>query len=273
MLYDFISESVSLQEQELLEDKMVKFGGELSPKFGWCVIYVGGPASGKGSATSFLSRLQGRYYNVDDFKENPNRWNLINPATERPYKDDFDTPERNRTESNPEFMGELHGVYKPLTNKLKKHIIDNPEKDFRASDRLPNIIFDITGDELRKLKDIIEPAKEQGYKIAIIWMLSTIEKAIYNNLHRNRKVDNDMLVAKHGDVISAIEQLFNSDYISKVDDFWVIDTAIEINPKDNPKEYHDAANVYHIPSNPDGLQEFEHIASRIDYNKKTLQKY
>ena len=71
MLYDFISESVSLQEQELLEDKMVKFGGELSPKFGWCVIYVGGPASGKGSATSFLSRLQGRYYNVDDFKENP----------------------------------------------------------------------------------------------------------------------------------------------------------------------------------------------------------
>ena len=33
MLYDFISESVSLQEQELLEDKMVKFGGELSPKF------------------------------------------------------------------------------------------------------------------------------------------------------------------------------------------------------------------------------------------------
>ena len=70
-----------------------------------------------------------------------------------------------------------------------------------------------------------------------------------------------------------LEQLFNSDYISKVDDFWVIDTAIEINPKDNPKEYHDAANVYHIPCNPDGLQEFEHIASRIDYNKKTLQKY
>ena len=33
--------------------------------------------------------------------------------------------------------------------------MNNPEKDFRDSGRLPNIIFDITGDELRKLKDII----------------------------------------------------------------------------------------------------------------------
>ena len=37
-------------ESVLTEDKQVKFGGEVSPKYGWCVIYAGGPASGKSSS-------------------------------------------------------------------------------------------------------------------------------------------------------------------------------------------------------------------------------
>ena len=48
MIYDFIKGAMTLLEgEELLEDKMVKYGGELSPKFGWCAIFVGGPGSGK----------------------------------------------------------------------------------------------------------------------------------------------------------------------------------------------------------------------------------
>lgn len=87
-----------LENKVLEEDKMVKFGNELAPKYGWCVIYMGGGASGKSTATQFLSRLQGKYFNVDDFKENSKYWKLINPATGKSYEDGFEYYEKNTPE-------------------------------------------------------------------------------------------------------------------------------------------------------------------------------
>ena len=46
-----------LLENLLFEDKMVKFGNELAPKYGWCCIYIGGPGSGKGFATNLSVRF------------------------------------------------------------------------------------------------------------------------------------------------------------------------------------------------------------------------
>lgn len=272
LLYDFIKESTLLESEELLEDRMVKYGGELSPKFGWCVIYVGGPASGKGSATKFLSRLEGDYYNVDDLKEIKRMWQIRNPKTGKPHADNFETPEEERNMGNSEFVSELHTEMKPLSKKWKKLILNNPENEV-GRERLPNIIFDITGDELSKIMEIVDTLKPIGYKIAILWMLSTVERAIRNNTQRARQVDTDnVFIPKHEGVISAIEQLFSSGEVSKLDEFWVIDTAVEINPHVDPVGYHDAQNVYHIPTTKDGLSTFENIIKRIEYNKSELAR-
>ena len=287
----------SLVESYLVEDRMVKYDGELAPKFGWCVIYVGGPASGKGSATSFKSRLQGRYYNVDNLKEIERMWKIKDPETGRPREDDFETPsekvpkykngkpvldkdgnqvyyDKYRNMGNSDFVSELHFAMKPLSKKWEKSIIDNPEdKAGRPEDRLPNIIFDITGDELKKIVKYVEPMKKAGYKIAIIWMLSTIERAFRNNEMRDRTVSVDnVFIPKHEAVIEAQEALFNTGYIKNIDEFWVIDTAVEVNPKTDPKGYHDENNVYHIPCTEDGLKVFDKIADRIKYNKSELQR-
>lgn len=303
MLYDYIVESSNLLLEELLmEDRMVKYDGDIAPKFGWCVIYVGGPASGKGTATKYLSRLQGRYYNVDDLKEIERMWNIKDPKTGRPHSDNFKTPseivpkldkegnqvydkktgepvyyDKYRNMGNPEFVSELHYEMKPLGKKWKKAILNNPE-DAQGRERLPNIIFDITGDEVEKIMEIVDSLKPVGYKIAVIWILSTIEKALRNNEYRDRTVDPDtVFFPKHKDVIAAQEALFESGLISQIDEFWVIDSAIEINPHAEDKgvsarEYHDAQNVYHIPCTPDGLKYFEEIANRIEYNKKEITR-
>lgn len=273
MLFDFIRESFLLESEELNEDKMVKYGGELSPRFGWCAIYIGGPASGKGTATKFLSRLEGDYFNVDNLKEIERMWDIKDPKTGKPHSDNFETPEDKRNMGNSDFVSELHNEMKPLSKKWKKSILNNPENE-RGRDRLPNIIFDITGDDPRKIMEIITPLKAKGYKIAIIWMLTTPEKAILNNFKRDRSVDvRDVLLPKHEGVLDAVEDIFSSDKIKSVDEFWVIDTAADIDPYDDPVGYHDAQNVYHIPIMQDGIKTISYIADMMIGNREQLKKY
>lgn len=297
MIYDFIKGARRLLEgEELLEDKMVKYGGELSPKFGWCAIFVGGPGSGKGTAVEFLSRLEGDYFNVDNLKEIERMWQIKDPKTGRPHSDNFTIPsdkapkldadgnpirdengdlvlyDKNRNMKNSEFVSQLHQEMKPLSKKWKKSILNNPENE-RGRERLPNLIFDITGDELKKIMEIVNSVQPVGYKVAVIWVLPTLKKAQRNNLRRDRTVKfEDILVPKHRDVILTIEQLFSSGLVERLNEFWIVDSAIKENPKTDPVAYHKAQNVYHIPCEKDGLKTFKNIVSRIIYNKREIRK-
>lgn len=297
MIYDFIKGARHLLEgEELLEDKMVKYGGELSPKFGWCAIFVGGPGSGKGTAVEFLSRLEGDYFNVDNLKEIERMWQIKDPKTGKPHSDNFTIPsdkapkldadgnpirdengdlvlyDKNRNMKNSEFVSQLHQEMKPLSKKWKKSILNNPENE-RGRERLPNLIFDITGDELKKIMEIVNSVQPVGYKVAVIWVLPTLKKAQRNNLRRDRTVKfEDILVPKHRDVILTIEQLFSSGLVERLNEFWIVDSAIKENPKTDPVAYHKAQNVYHIPCEKDGLKTFKNIVSRIIYNKREIRK-
>ncbi len=268
-----------LMEDELLEDKIVKFGGEVSPKFGWCIIYMGGGGSGKSTATNYLSRIQGKVFNVDEWKENSNRWKLTNPETGRPYEADFETPEEERTLDNSEFVSQLHNTFKPVTKKVKKGMLNNPASDPR---RLPNMIFDMTGDSVNKIDEIVKAVKPQGYKVGIIWILNTFGKAWKNNAKRGRQVNSDVMYTKHRDVLATAEEIFSSGYIKSIDEFWVIDAFNPEGPQkgedgkvtqDSAVKYHDEPNVYKIPTNENGLKEFEEVVEIIEATRNDIQNY
>ena len=280
MLYDFVKESALLESVELLEDKMVKFGGEVSPKFGWCIIYMGGGASGKSTATKYLSGIQGKVFNVDDWKENPNRWKLTDPSTGRSYEDGFTTPVEDRTLDNDEFTHELHTTFKNSTKKVKAGMLNN--KGIVDPSRLPNIIFDMTGDELRKIDEIVSTVKPQGYKVGIIWILNAFAKAQQNIAKRDRKGAPDLVHAKHRDVLKTAEEIFETGYINNIDEFWVIDAFSPegIKRDENGKiipdsviKYHDEPNVYHIPTNKKGLEEFEQVVNLIETTREQIKNY
>lgn len=279
MIYDFIESYNLIEEQELLEDKMVKFGGEVSPKFGWCIIYMGGGASGKSTATKYLSGIQGKVFNVDDWKENSNRWKITNPETGRPYEDDFETPEDERDLGNDEFTHELHNTFKKATKKVKAGMLNNKAAN---PERLPNIIFDMTGDELRKIDEIVSSVKPQGYKVGIIWILNTLGKARTNIAGRERKGSEDLLAAKHRDVLNTAKEIFSSGYIKNIDDFWVIDAftpegikknADGTTDKSSVVKYHDETNAYHIPTNEDGLKAFEQVINVINTTESEINNF
>lgn len=295
--FNILNENEPLNESEqLLEDKVVKFGGEMFPKFGWCVILMGGAASGKGSAFNRKVAIEGDYYNPDNLKEIKRMWKIRNTThganpTGRPYEDDFETPtgrtvplrkkgkivrdkdgnivtqDSKRNMKNSEFVGQLHNTMDGLSKAWKKSLIDRGEDESINRDRLPNMIFDITGKKLTSIKEIVDVVKPQGYKVAIVWILSEAKLTFKNNAERDRSVKDSILASGHLGVIKTAEEIFSSNYISSIDEFWVVDTAQGIG-----KDYHKQQNVYQIPTTPDGLNEFEFIGDRLEHNKRIYTK-
>ena len=326
-------------KQALNEDKVVKFGGQVFPKFGWCIILMGGGGSGKGTAFNSLIPIEGAYLNVDDLKENPRYWD-IHPSYRdengRPIrvkwheddeiehnlryddtymdrvKDNFpDTNSNNQKNiqdylymgkadvitpgekikgidpyssklkgketyvtgqgrdklkmnlSDPEVTGFVHNGLRTLGKAWKQGMYDNVGTGSDKS-RLPNVIFDIQADELKDIKTITQAFKPKGYKIAVVWMLSTVGRALKNNsVGRDRMVAEDILIKAHKKVINTAKELFASNYISQIDEFWVINTNTpnrifdkKYSRKANQDLYHDSQTCFQVPTNADGLDTF-----------------
>lgn len=155
-------------KERLTEDKVVKVGGKIYPKDGWCMIMAGGAASGKGTMLKRLITFEGDYYNVDQLSEIERMWGITNPKTGNPYSDEFQTPIEDRYTvnknkeivpnlGNQEFVNELHTVLNPLGDTWEKSILDNPENRGEGRTRLPNIIFDKVAKNLRILMRLLQP--------------------------------------------------------------------------------------------------------------------
>lgn len=283
---------IIIENKEILqEDKVVKFNGEMYPKFGWAVIFMGGGGSGKGSAFKKLIPVEGKYMNIDDLKENPKFWDIENRDSGMSYKqainarlqdktkgevsvDDIIEPAKGSTIgigsknkgyrdtiqsllTNAEYNNEVHQALKPLGKKIKQNARDTG-RDANV-ERLPNVIFDIVADELEDIQVIIDALKPRGYKIAIVWVLSTASKALYNNKTRGRAVPEEVLLRAHAKVINTARELFNSSYINDVDNFWVINTFTPKEIFSDDLKYHDYQNVFQIPTTPNGLENFINI--------------
>lgn len=324
-------------KQPLNEDKIVKFGGQTFPKFGWCVILMGGGGSGKGTAFNSLIPVEGAYLNVDDLKENPRYWSIKPSVRDEdgrpirikwnkddeiehnlryddtymdrvkdnfgngdeydnienylyrgkadvitagkkikgidPYspkllgKDNYETGQgRNKLKmdlSDPKVTGFTHGALRPLGKAWKQGMYDNVGTGSDKS-RLPNVIFDIQADEIADIQDITQAFKPKGYKIAIVWMLSTVGRALKNNnMGRDRMVDEEILIKAHKKVIRTAEKLFSSGYITNIDEFWVINTNTpnrifdkKYSRKAGRDLYHDAQTCFQVPTSPSGLDVF-----------------
>lgn len=261
-----------LLENLLFEDKIVKFNNEVAPKYGWCCIYIGGPGSGKGFATNLSVRLQGHKFDPDDLKR-PEVLQALGIV------DKLETPVDKRKMNNPEYVSELHTATEPLKGKVMNHELNQGR--YSGKDRLPNIIFDIVG-STGKFNEIIPTVKEMGYKVAIVWTLTDVNRAMNQNATRNRVIDKDIVVGGHKKVIKAVEELFSSNLLNSVDEFWIIDNTNSVqirkdkegnnNPEDEYKYIKDT-NVYHIPTTPEGLTKFEHILNQIDKNKEYLSQF
>lgn len=210
---DLIVESLrsQLSESTINEAKVVTFDGKVNPNFGHAVIMAGGAGSGKGTALKSVIMLQGKIFDVDELKK------LYVKGAKSGVFDD----ERNGDYNfkNPDDVSLLHQKVKDL--KLK----DKREEAFFKSimaDKLPNIIFDITGDEESKITNIAKMCKTIGYKVSLVWVVANREEAFIRNMKRDRTVPDEVFHSTHNNVKASVFGFLEGQGAKFCDSAWIV---------------------------------------------------
>lgn len=206
---DYIVES--LRDNSINEAKVVTFDGKSNPDFGQAVIMAGGAGSGKGTALKSVIMLQGKIFDVDELKQ------LYVKGSKAGIFDDIRGG--NYDFKNPDDVALLHQKVKELGLK------DRREQAFFSSlstNRLPNIVFDITGDEESKLTKLSMMCKDIGYKVSLVWVVANREEAFIRNLQRDRTVPDEVFHATHNNVKTSVFSFLEGSGSKFCDSAWVV---------------------------------------------------
>jgi hypothetical protein len=209
---NFLSEHM-LAEQDagMILEKLITFGGQAYPKFGNVVIMAGGAGSGKGFVLSNLVGVEGKVFDVDELKTLASK----TPIIQKRVKDEFGVDLSNLAKNlkDPENVSKLHEIIGDALNLPNKR-----QQVFYASvltapdDRKPNIIFDVTLKDLRKLQNITRQVGNLGYdnkNIHIVWVINDIEIAQQQNKARARVVPSEILVNTHRGASQTMGDIIN----------------------------------------------------------------
>ena len=200
----------SFCEQVLeLDEALVTFGKKVYPKFGQIVILAGGAGSGKGFVLSNLLGIEGNVLDVDALKALAIGSNKLAGRV----KDETGVDLKNLDLREPENVKVLHNILSDvygITKADQKRIFSSALA--APDDRKPNLIFDVTLKDIKKLDDITRNAVNLGYdkkNIHVVWVLNDIEMAKQQNLERDRVVPADILLSTHEGVALTMAKLMN----------------------------------------------------------------
>lgn len=191
-------EYISEQYEELVE-ALITFGGQAYPKFGNIVIMAGGAGSGKGFVKDKLVGIEGRVFDVDELKTLASKAPAIRKRVIAEFGVDLKAIASDL--KNPENVAKLHEIIGDALNLPDKRM-----QAFYASimtadpERKPNIIFDVTLKDLRKLEKLTRQVDALGYdkkSVHIVWVVNDIEVAKSQNASRDRTVPVEILVNTH----------------------------------------------------------------------------
>lgn len=195
---EHLSENEYMEEAlSYLDEALIQFGGKRKTQFGQVLILAGGAGSGKGFVISNLISLQGKAIDVDALKIAIAKA----PKIVQTIKDETGTDITTLDLKTPQHVSKLHTIISDILN-----LPNRKDQALYASilaadpERKPNLIFDVTLKDIRKLESISYQVQEIGYKpenIHIVWVVNDIEVAKVQNLNRNRSVPEEILVGTH----------------------------------------------------------------------------
>jgi len=200
--FDSIREEYIKRQYDELMEALITFGGQAYPKFGNVVIMAGGAGSGKGFVKDKLVGLEGKVFDVDELKTLAAKTPIIRKRAKAEFGVDLEAIALKKGAlKNEKNVAKLHEI---IGDEMK--LPDRRMKAFYASvltapeDRKPNIIFDVTLKDLRKLQNITRQVSAIGYpkeNIHIVWVVNDIEVAKAQNLERDRTVPVEILINTH----------------------------------------------------------------------------
>lgn len=206
-----IREAYVQEQYDILLEKLITFGGQAYPKFGNIVIMAGGAGSGKGFIKDKLVGIEGRVFDVDELKSLASKTPIIRKRVMDEFGVDLEKLAGNL--KNPDNVAKLHEIIGDA--------LDLPDRRMKAfyvsvltapDDRKPNIIFDVTLKDLRKLEKLTRQVSSIGYakeNIHIVWVVNDIEVAIDQNAKRDRTVPVEILINTHRGASSTMMDVIN----------------------------------------------------------------
>lgn len=208
----FVVEKEDVEFQ--LDEALITFADQAYPTNGHVVIMAGGAGSGKGFVLDKLVGMEGKVFDVDALKSLATR----TPKLIKTVKDNlgidiskFDPKNDPDVLKNPDNVGMLHDI---IGNEL--NLPNKQQQAFFTSvltshpSLKPNIIFDVTLKDMRKLDNITRHVQNLGYdkkNIHIVWTVNDIEVAIQQNKERERVVPIEILINTHRGVSSTMNDI------------------------------------------------------------------
>lgn len=193
---------------EQLEEALITFGGTAYPKFNNVIIMAGGAGSGKGFIKSNLIGAEGRVFDVDALKGLA----MKAPELNKKVKAEFGVEMSKLNLTKSDDVAKLHDIVSTMgiddgdkNSVFNSVLAANPE-------RRPNLIFDVTLKDLRKLEKISTSVERLGYdkkNIHIVWVVNDVEVAKKQNTNpdRGRVVPVEILVNTHRGVSATMQDI------------------------------------------------------------------
>ena len=173
--------------EQYLEEKIILYGQ--GKRYGQIVFLAGGAGSGKGFAISnFMEKEKFKIRDVDEWKKA-----FIKLADTKGTHPEL----KGLQLRNPKDVYKLHMFVKEIGIKDKS--LELLLRDANTN-RLPNIMFDITMKDANDITDVLPKLIEAGYdskNIHLTWVLTNYAVAIVNNRNRERVVPEDIMLLSH----------------------------------------------------------------------------
>lgn len=207
----------------LLQEKLITLGGK-RPKYGQVVIMAGGAGSGKGFIKDQLLGIDGKVFDVDALKSLALKSNLY----ARKVKQQFGYDLSKMDLKNPQNVSDLHKIVSELGIAKKNQQAMFASIMNSSEETKPNLIFDVTMKDMKKLINITADVKKLGYKnenIHIVWVVNSVDTALKQNMERDRQVNPDILKDTHRGVSVTVRHIIDDapDIQKYMDgDFWVV---------------------------------------------------
>jgi hypothetical protein len=206
-----IREEYMEEQYDVLLEKLITFGGRAYPKFGNVVIMAGGAGSGKGFVKDKLVGLEGFTFDVDELKKLASK----TPRIVKRVKDELgvDLEQLGTQLRDPDKVSKLHEIIGDALDLDNRRLQALYTSILSADpERKPNIIFDVTLKDLRKLEKLTRQASSLGYdkkNIHIVWVVNDIEVALDQNASRDRVVRADILINTHRGAAATMADVIN----------------------------------------------------------------
>jgi len=206
------------EQADELTEALITFGKRAYPRFGHIVIMAGGAASGKGFVKNKLLGIEGRSFDVDELKKAVSKAPLLVKRAQEEFGMDIKDIIKRLSENDGEFTAKLHFLvsdYLKVDSRVKSTLWTSVL--LAPKEKKPNLIFDVTLKNLKKLQEISYHAEQAGYdkkNIHIVWVVNDIHVALKQNrdVNRGRVVPEEILMDTHKGASMTMKTILDMDH-------------------------------------------------------------